>query len=323
MSDREDIIKQFLSSTKWAAWNRTAIAADASARRYERLTQNDSSVILMDAPPHIDQSTAAFIEIAEYLTDRGFQAPQILAQDRENGILLLSDLGSWDYARWLRKNPKDNGLLYKNAIDVLVKLENCEPSKQLTKMTPECGTEMVEITGDYYAKCNMTDVQAELLSALRLHAPEANTIAMRDFHAENLIWRPDQTGIARVGILDFQDAFIAPSGYDLASLLRDARRDIDPRFAEDMIAYFLKQTQRGDGFRVQLACLAIQRNLRILGVFVRLATEMQKKKYINLIPRVWGHIQQDLTHSALAKLRDAVNETLPAPSASFLESLRK
>lgn len=323
MTERENVITQFLSNTKWAAWDRAAIAADASARRYERLMQNGSSVILMDAPPQMDQSTAAFIEIAEYLTDHGFQAPQILAQDQKNGILLLGDLGSRDYARWLQKHPTDNGTLYKTAIDVLVRLETCEPPKHLTKMTPERGTEMVAITGEHYAQCDMADVQTELLSALRQYAPVANTFALRDFHAENLIWRPDQSGRARVGLLDFQDAFIAPSGYDLASLLRDARRDIDPRFAKEMIEYFLTKTKRDDGFLVQLACLGIQRNLRILGVFGRLATEMQKKKYIDLIPRVWGNLQQDLGHPALAKLRNAVNEILPPPSASFLESVRQ
>ncbi len=323
MSDRHAIIAGFLAETKWATWERISLVADASARRYERLEKDGATVILMDAPPENAESTAIFAERALYLKDCGLNPPDILNQDHELGLLVISDLGRNDYAKWLQTAPQDSTALYKTAIDVLVRLQTCSPPEGLTSMTPTMGAEMIEITGEHYAQTDVTDLRVALHTALERHAPNADTFAMRDFHAENLIWRPELTGTARVGLLDFQDAFIAPAGYDLASLLRDARRDLNSSFVDEMMIYFLEQTTRDDRFRAQLAVLGVQRNLRILGVFARLATVAHKKRYVDLIPRVWYNLQQDLAHPALQHLKQAVHDCVPAPDASLLERLRQ
>jgi Predicted phosphotransferase related to Ser/Thr protein kinases len=153
--------------------------------------------------------------------------------------------------------------------------------------------------------------------------PTPDTLALRDYHAENLIWRPDLDGLARVGLLDFQDAFVAPLGYDLASLLRDARRDVPDDICAAMVAHFMAATGAGAEFPAQLACLGAQRNLRILGVFARLATEMGKTRYIPMIPRVWAQLQKDLAHPALSDLRDVVADLLPPPDAALLARLQR
>ena len=153
--------------------------------------------------------------------------------------------------------------------------------------------------------------------------PQPDTLALRDYHAENLIWRPELVGLARVGLLDFQDAFVAPLGYDLASLLRDARRDVPDDICAAMVAHFMAETGAGADFPAQLACLGAQRNLRILGVFARLAVEMGKTRYIPMIPRVWAQLQKDLAHPALSDLRAAVSDILPAPDAALLARLQR
>lgn len=323
MSDRKAIIAKFLSLSEWVHWKRSPIAGDASARRYERLSYDGSSVILMDAPPENGEATIPFAGIAQYLGANGLAAPSILAHDPDNGIMILSDLGSSDFARWLRSTPQEDTALYLAATDVLAHLQTCTPPSHLTKMTPKVGAQMIGIAAEQYAQTQAPDLLDEMESALNQHAPEADTLALRDFHAENLIWRPHMSGVARVGLLDFQDAFIAPKGYDLASLLRDARRDVEPKLAEDMITHFIKHTGQNDAFRTQLACLGAQRNLRILGVFSRLATQMKKPQYIDLIPRVWINLQLDLAHPALATLRTAVQDTLPEPTHALLEKFRQ
>ncbi|WP_341367767.1 phosphotransferase [Yoonia sp. BS5-3] len=322
-SDREAVIENFLAQSRWVGWARRPIVADASARSYTRLEKEGASVILMDAPPNQVDNTEQFIAVAKYLSECGLNPPRILAQELADGILVLSDLGQLDFAEWLRSKPDDAAELYKAAIDILIRLESCRPPTDLTRLTPELGADMIAVTGECYAQGPIRDLQNELLQALRQFAYDADTFALRDFHAENLIWRPDQTGTARVGLLDFQDAIVAPCGYDLVSLLRDARRDTDPDFVQDMLQYYFDKTGKDQGFRTQLACLGIQRNLRILGIFARLATVMNKPRYIDLIPRVWYNIQQDLDHAALANLRDAINDTLPFPDHDFLESLRQ
>jgi len=150
-------------------------------------------------------------------------------------------------------------------------------------------------------------------------APTADRLALRDFHAENLIWRPERQGNARFGLLDFQDAFIAPAGYDLISLLRDARRDVPPALHDAMIARFSAATGLDAGpLAAQLACLGVQRNLRILGVFARLARERGKTRYIAMLPRIWAHLKADLAHPALGDLRTVLTPILPDPDAARL-----
>lgn len=322
MTDRRNIVAQFIAGSQWAGWSRKPLAGDASSRRYERLQKGDATVILMDAPPENAESTAVFAKMAGYLMECGFCAPDILAHDHSNGLLVLDDLGTNDFAKWLRTKPSDSKALYKAAIDVLVELQACQVPEGLTHMTPDVAAEMIGITGEFYADADLSDLQSELGETFRQFAPNADTFAMRDFHAENLIWRPQRTGTARVGVLDFQDAFVAPNGYDLISLLRDARRDLEPLFVDEMVAYFLEKTKQGEAFRIQLACLGVQRNLRILGVFARLAAVSNKKRYVDLIPRVWYNLQQDLAHPALNQLPHAVRDCIPEPNASFLERLR-
>lgn len=322
MRDRSPLIDALLAGSDWQDWTRTPLAGDASARQYLRLTHGPDSAILMNAPPENGEDTRAFVDLAEYLTTHGFAAPQVLAHQPENGLLLLSDLGESDYAQWLAQNPTDENTLYRAAADVLLALENVTPPDNLKRMTPDVGAEMIGIIGQHYSQKPTTDLRQEMQRALSAFAPEPNTLALRDYHAENLIWRSHLFGLDRIGLLDFQDAFIAPPGYDLTSLLRDARRDVDPKVHDGMIAYFSERTKAKATFRTSLACLGVQRNLRILGVFARLITVVGKPRYRAFIPRVWGHIVADLQDPALVELKQAVLDTVPAPTPEHLTRLQ-
>ncbi|MEO0903962.1 MAG: phosphotransferase [Pseudomonadota bacterium] len=321
MADRATAITDFLAGSPWENWTQTPLAGDASARRYLRLSSGLQSTILMDAPPENGEDTGPFVAIANLLTQHGLAAPDILLHDPLHGLLLLGDLGSTDFAKWLRGKPSDEMALYQAAADVLLKLEGVEAPDHLKRLTPEVGAEMVNILGPYYSRGSTTDLCAAVENALAQFAPDANTLALRDFHAENLIWRAAQKGTDRVGLLDFQDAFVAPGGYDFVSLLRDARRDVSPQVADDLISYFAKRSRMKNPVRTSLACLGVQRNLRILGVFARLAKELGKPRYLDFMPRVWGHILTDLQDPALSNLREAVLDTVPAPSPAYLAGL--
>lgn len=322
MSDRDLAITGFLSRTAHERWTRQIIAADASSRRYLRLTDGTKTVILMDAPPETGENIAPFVEIANCLARAGLHPPAILAQDRQAGLLLLSDLGRDSVAKWLDQHPTEALPVYRASTDVLIHLVKLPPPA-LTRLTPQVAGEMVAITGTHYAQRPLPDLVAAVTRAMAALAPTPDTLALRDYHAENLIWRPDLDGLARVGLLDFQDAFVAPLGYDLASLLRDARRDVPDDICAAMVAHFMAATGAGAEFPAQLACLGAQRNLRILGVFARLATEMGKTRYIPMIPRVWAQLQKDLAHPALSDLRDVVADLLPPPDAALLARLQR
>jgi aminoglycoside/choline kinase family phosphotransferase len=145
-------------------------------------------------------------------------------------------------------------------------------------------------------------------------------LVLRDYHADNLIWLPLRAGRARVGLLDYQDALAGHAAYDLMSLLEDARRDTSAELREAMIARYLGRRTEVDAveFRAAYAVLGAQRNLKIVGIFARLAIRDGKPRYLGLIPRVWGHLMRDLSHPALAPLAGWVARHVPPPEPAAL-----
>lgn len=306
---QNDRATDWLSSTDWAEWRRDPMTGDASARRYERLHgPNGATVILMDAPPDTCGSQAPFVDIASHLRTLGLCAPQVLAWDETRGLMILQDLGLTDFARHLRACPQDETLLYTAAVDVLLTLQSAPPPAALTRMTPDVGADMIDIAFEWAARDASTDLSGQIKDLLRdllqQVDPNPSVLSLRDFHAENLIWRGGETGVSRVGLLDFQDAFVTHPAYDLASLLRDARRDVDPAFTDPMIARL-----GGDdpAFRTAFHVVAVQRNLRILGIFERLAQRDGKSGYRALLPRVVTHLRTDLDPPELATLGPLVH----------------
>ena len=321
MSKRDAAIAAFLNGTPWVDWLQDAIPADASTRRYLRLSEGSETVILMDADPAKGQDVEPFVKVGAWLQDGGFASPAILKADSDKGFLIIEDLGLDDFAAWITRHPSDAKILYTAATDVLIDLESTPPPS-LPMMTAQVGGDMLDVTAEWYAETEgqkLIDAMTDHLDRL-CGAP--NHIALRDFHVENLIWRPDHSGHARVGLLDFQDAFCAPRGYDLVSLLRDVRRRVDPKLAAKMTERFIAGTGAdAKTADAAFACLAAQRNLRILGVFARLARRDEKVRYLQWVPHVWSLIQDDLSHPALRKLKSVVDATLPPPERSAIKDL--
>ncbi|WP_245540944.1 aminoglycoside phosphotransferase family protein [Octadecabacter antarcticus] len=291
------------------------MTADASPRQYERLIgQNGRSVVLMDAPPETCGSQSRFVDIATHLKSLNLASPEVLEWDDPKGLMIISDLGQHDFAKYLSAAPTDEPNLYSAAVNVLRTVQSTPPPIGLTEMTPDVGADMVSVAFEWAATDQSKDLATEITASLRNLLQEidhdARVLSLRDFHAENLIWRPTNHGNWRVGLLDFQDAFIAHPTYDLASLLRDARRDVDPA----MLASLLTQLAGEDGnvadFKRAFHVMAVQRNLRILGIFHRLAQQDGKTGYLSLAPRVWAHLQTDLAMPDLADLGHLVQRAL-------------
>ncbi|QBF29616.1 aminoglycoside phosphotransferase family protein [Thalassococcus sp. S3] len=332
MKDRSAQISEFIAGTDWAAAQRAPLAGDASNRRYERLRDASTgrSAVLMDAPPDRGEDVRPFIHIAEYLTLQKLSAPRILAQDIEAGLLIIEDLGDDLFARILEKQPDLEPQLYRAATDLLIALGRSEPPP-LDRYTPQQMAEFSALAFTRYADA-LTDVDKTVVSRfidrfsdlLYQTTDGPAVLIQRDYHAENLLWLPDREDIARVGLLDFQDALLGHPAYDLVSLLQDARRDVSAGTEMRMIAHFIEQTGSDDhAFRTAYAALGVQRNLRIIGVFARLGLDHGKPRYIDLIPRVWAHMVSDLDHPALAGISDLVLQTLPRPTKDDLIRLKE
>lgn len=311
---RNQIVSQFLKQTDWRGWVRQPIAGDASARSYERLVNGPRSAVLMNAPPNLCGEQEHFVSMARHLRAAGLCAPEIFLWERDLGIIVMEDLGQHHFAAHLQAFPKDEYKLYKATQKVLAALQDISLPSDLIKLTPQKGASMLDVFFEWACPEASTDLRYEFQyvveGLLRETCPDPSTLALRDFHAENLIWRPEKSGLGQVGLLDFQDAFIAPPLYDLVSLLRDARRDVNPGVLEALMP-------QSTNARATFSVLALQRNLRILGVFHRLAKKDNKPGYLSLLPRVVRNIQIDLEAPVAQRLKPLFLKSYDNQRVSF------
>ena len=305
------------------------LAGDASNRRYLRLDDAKGRAVLMDAPPDRGEDVRPFAAVTRELCWRGLSAPAILAADAEAGLLLLEDLGDALFARIAA--GADEATLYTAAVDLLAE-HLSEPPDWLAPYDNAVLAGESRLVLDWYlpgatgtpaSPAMVAEFDALLAAALGAAAADRSAMVLRDYHAENLIWLPEREGAARVGLLDYQDALAGHPAYDLVSLLEDARRDTTPELRAAMRARFL--ARRPDlaraEFEAAYAALGAQRNLKIVGIFARLARRDAKPRYLELIPRVWAHLERDLAHPALAPLAAWVRAHLPAPEPAVLRRL--
>lgn len=314
MSDR---ISTFLTRTHAKGWSQQPLAGDASTRLYVRLTsQMGETAILMDAAIAAPEDMQKFALIDEALRDAGLCAPQIYDVDHASGLMLLEDFGQTDIAKAVQRNPELATSCYDAATDILLNIQRVMPLP-LPVLDAESAALWLAPLGEWYdaEPRDISSIQAALVETFDALDMKPDTLALRDYHAENLMWRPDRNGLERIGLLDFQDAFYAPAGYDLASLTRDARRDVDAELAKALTEKMAKSTGMSlPEFSAQVALLAVQRNLRILGIFARLAKQQGKPEYAAFAPRVWAYLTNDLAHPMLAKLRREVSSAIPEPT---------
>ena len=330
MTSRKDQIERFLDRSGWGGLPRHVVAGDASNRRYDRIVRKTGeTAIFMDAPREKGEDIEPFVLIAKFLESCGLSAPRILASDSTLGFLLLEDLGDGIYARVLEEKPQLENEIYSSAVDVLVHLHGHKPP-DIPCYDAAVTTDLAALAFDWYQRGVGIKVEGRGVFCTHMFAiltPLDSTprvLIQRDYHAENLLWLPERQGVARVGLLDFQDSMLGHPAYDLVSILQDARRDVPLDIETQMIARFVQQTSFDpEEFNQAYARLGIQRNLRILGVFARLSMAYGKPGYVDLIPRVWSHLMRMLKTPGLEDLRTLLTETLPAPTPGVLNTLKE
>ena len=323
---RRNAMESFLAASDWKDATVSLLAGDASNRRYFR-TDSDArtTAIVMDAPPEKGEDVRPFIRIATHLNNLGLSAPQIYDADEARGFLIIEDLGDDLFARLLERDPSMEPELYGAATDTLVNLADTEIPRGIESYDAETMPPLAGLAATWYAgdQSLSSPLAAATHQALKLLPQARKTLVLRDYHAENLIWLPDRKGAARVGLLDFQGARNGHPAYDLASLIRDARRDVSQRTKPLMtmrLAHGLGWNRDEADFAVSTQ--GAQRNLRILGVFARLSLHFGKSNYIDLIPRVWSNLMEELSHPELSTLRDQVTSMLPPPTSDILKDLK-
>ena len=318
--------------------SRRPASSDASFRRYFRLdvepalhAKLGATLIAMDAPPD-RENVPAFLHVQGLLRDAGVTVPAIVAQDVPNGFLVLSDLGSTTY---LQRLDIDNApFMYSDAVDALVKFQLASEPGKLPEYDRAFITRELNLFPEWFIGkhlgITMTDEQSRQLDTV-FEAIIATCLAQsqvfmhRDFHSRNLMFL-DQ---GNPGVLDFQDAVFGPVTYDLASLLRDAYVQWDEEVVLDwVVRYWQRAKQVGlpvnpdiDAFYRDFEFMALQRHLKILGIFCRLNYRDGKANYLGDLPTVADYVRKTCNRYAvlkpLVRLLDAFEDKAPQVGYTF------
>lgn len=276
----------------------------------------------MNAPPDSCGSLQSFKSVTSFLRGLGLSAPEIYEYDDNAGLMLLEDLGEDLVARLLERTPGLEAEIYRAAIDVLAVFRSGKELRPFPEHSPEMQSELASLAIDWYLPNATgtepsTDLRSEFKGIVKSLVAEMGAPSLfvhRDFHAENIIWLPERDGLKRVGLLDYQDGAVGYRAYDLVSLLEDARRDIPDLLRNDLVTRFAQAAGvETELIETELAISGTQRNLRILGVFARLAVRDRKRGYVRLMPRVWNHLQRDLCHPRLFDLANFIEQHFPYP----------
>ncbi|KAA1175522.1 tRNA (adenosine(37)-N6)-threonylcarbamoyltransferase complex ATPase subunit type 1 TsaE [Rhizobium tropici] len=337
-------LRAFLDSHGYRGAQRRFLTGDASLRAYESIYRRDGGdrVILMDwprlpeGPPvldgkpypkvaHLAWDAYPFVAIANILRENGFAAPEIFAADYDQGILLIEDLGADGV---LDGEGKPIAERYRAGVACLAHLHGLSiprdipvtpdhvhhiPDFDRTAMKMEArllldwhlpwkrGTPASdEERGDYLA------IWDKLID--QLDDAEKNLL-LRDMHSPNIIWRAQEKGIKRIGLIDFQDAMIGPTSYDIASLVQDARVTIERDLHDQLLADYLALRHAQGGFDEakflrSWAIMSAQRNCKLAGLWVRLLQRDGKPGYLKHMPRTLAYLAIAFEHEALAPLRE-------------------
>jgi aminoglycoside/choline kinase family phosphotransferase len=308
----------FLAANGWAGAAILPLAGDASFRRYFRVVDGDRTAVLMDAPPDKEDS-APFLRIGAHLHALGFAAPQPIATDLDAGLILLEDFGDARVGPVLRDAPEHETAVYADAIDVLAALHR-HPAPAIAPYGESELRREVRLFPEWYlpaagiAEAPGYDTAWDTLWPKLLDETRAKPVlTLRDYHADNLMLL-DRPGLQRLGLLDYQDALAGHPAYDLVSLLQDARRDVSPELEAAMLDRYFAAAGIADrdGFRAAYEMLGAQRNTKILGVFTRLWKRDNKPDYPRFNPRIWGYLDRNLAHPALAPVADWFAAHVPA-----------
>ena len=302
-TQREQLIQTWLHATLQSdQFEINFLAGDASFRRYARIKLQNKTYMLMDAPPE-KEDCAPFVNIDEFFDQHGVRVPHIVAKDLTLGLLLLEDFGDVVLSTLLNDKTVDE--YYAQSFKQLIELQQVDGQAHLPAYSYEkLMTEMRLLTEWMLPSLNIqpTEQQLETIEqAFDFLAIEATqqpqVIVHRDFHSRNLM---KIEGEQELGVIDFQDAVIGADTYDLISITRDAYVQWNAERVYQWFEVFYnllpasaKENRSFEQFKRDADLMAIQRHIKILGIFVRLFERDGKSGYLKDLPRVMWYLLEE------------------------------
>jgi aminoglycoside/choline kinase family phosphotransferase len=301
--DRSELLHNWLRETLGdEAFTLAPASADASFRRYFRVTTDTGTRIVMDAPP-AHEDCRPFIQVAALLAGAGLNAPQILAQDLARGFLLLSDLGTITYMAALKEAPERGDELFSDASDALVSWQLASAPDILPPYDAALLRRELDLFPVWYIERHLNlrlkDTQKNVLEEsfaliMRSNLAQPSVYVHRDYMPRNLM-----LSYPNPGILDFQDAVYGPITYDVASLFKDAFISWEEQRVLDWTVRYWEKARRAalpvhadfGTFYRDLEWMGLQRHLKILGIFARLFYRDGKRGYLEDTPRFVAYVR--------------------------------
>lgn len=308
--------RPFLERAGWGDARIAPLAGDASFRRYFRISDGARRAVLMDAPPP-EEDPRPFLMVADHLAAEGFAVPGIYARDLDHGLVLLEDFGDDRVRDHLEAHPDEEEAIYRRAVALLADLRGKAPVAAGPYDRAAYDREVDLLTQWYCPAAGLDVDEAAWRTAWDAVLPlverdgEPPVTVLRDYHAENIMLIEGREAAHNLGLLDFQDALVGHPAYDLVSLLQDARRDVSPELERGMLAYYKDIARPGPDFDAAYAVLGAQRNTKIIGIFTRLWKRDGKPRYLSFLPRMWGLLERDLAHPALAPVASWFDRNIP------------
>ncbi len=306
MSDlRLEQAKQWLTK-QFSHFEIQKLAGDASFRRYFRVLTTDNTYVLMDAPPE-KEDISPFIHICDWLAENQLRVPQIIIRNQSQGFLLLEDFGDITWSIYLKQN-NDIAPIFEDALQQLHRLQTITntlelPYFDITRMQRECDLyldwylpHIKGLTPSPKQRQSFHHALQPLLA--EIHAlPQA--VVHLDYHSRNLMVPKDGLPL---GIIDFQDAVIGPVTYDLASLLYDCYQDYpeterrywSQHFFAKLNNKYKSSFQDSEAWHHAVRLTSLQRHIKVLGIFARLAHRDGKTQFLDEIPLTHQHCMQEL-----------------------------
>jgi len=295
------------------------ISGDASFREFYRLKKNNKTSIIVSAKKEKFKNLAVYVVINNILNHNRINAPKLLSNHYKNDMIEISDLGEKSfYGHVISKKNKLNS--YKSLIKLLIKIQKIKVKKlykfeklkiKIPNYTLSNLHKESDLFFDWYLKYALRNkkiskikkiLRSELHKIYKKLNFKNNTFVHRDFHISNVMINKN-----KLGIIDSQDAIIGNPLYDVSSLIDDVRIKLPNKLQNQLLDYYHKNSKLKSDHIEKLKndfdILSVQRNLKILGIFVRLYKRDNKDNYLKFLPYTWTLIEKRLQNPALNNLK--------------------
>ena len=291
------------------------IKGDASFRSFYRKIEKTKKTIIVYAPKEKVKNLLIYDAVNSLLIKNKILAPKLYTENYKKNYIEIEDFGDETVFNLLKKNKNPKKTLFKKSIELLCKIQKIKQNKiknfnskiyKIPKYDKLLLYKEANLFTEWYAKKFVkknklrifkTEINKQIRILLTNLKSKENIFVHRDFHVSNLIKFKN-----KLAVIDTQDALIGNRAYDLASLIDDVRFKTDKKFKNNIYNYYLKFNKNKISENILLndfEILSVLRNMKIIGIFTRLAMRDRKKKYLTLIPYAWKLIELRASNSVI------------------------